>query len=686
MARVLIILTIVTAACLGLRPQPVIAGVASSTPVELTDGAPPASLLGHMDLVRDPGDRLTLADVAFGGVAFAPVAGPVGLGFTKDAIWMRVRLHRPPDDTGRWTLELEPPYIDQIDVYIASVDRPAGPGDFKRLALGAQRPFASRPVAAPTFLIPLDLPPGTVRDVYVHARSATAMILKGSVYNDASLAAMVARSMLGFGLLIGVYTFGAIFNLICFLWLRDWAYLLYAGYITALIVDAICASGIGAMALPGVGHIILQPILGMQILLAGALWIGFTVRVLDLRRKMPWVGNGMMVLSAIFIGGAIMVLFGDYRTPVRLAQTVAPVLCLIVTAAIARLVIQGDRKARQFAFAFAPALVGVVVITLRAVGVLPSTGFTDYGYAVATLFHVVLINITMMTRIRDAEHAKAIAQAAALSAAHEAESRALCIVDEQTRELRAAKTVVEDALDTERQAIRDQLQFIDMIAHEYRTPVAVIRTGLDVLDLMPAAAGHRPAEVVTRMRRAINRLVELIEVGLRRDLINQPGLSLSLVDLDLAAFAADTVQERSSAGPITLDRPAAAIPVHADATLLRTAILNLLDNARKYGPAHGLIRVEAGVVAGRAFVRVTDQGPGIPLAARDRVFEKFYRGPGARTVPGVGLGLYLVRKIMMLHQGGLELESAAPGDCTFRLWLPTRGGGGAAADRRTLPG
>ena len=112
--------------------------------------------------------------------------------------------------------------------------------------------------------------------------------------------------------------------------------------------------------------------------------------------------------------------------------------------------------------------------------------------------------------------------------------------------------------------------------------------------------------------------------------------------------------------------------VVGDPSLLARAVGNLVDNAHLHSVAGGAIRVRLEVVDAEAIVSVEDDGPGIPSARREKVFERFWRGPevGARGIPGAGLGLPIARWIAQLHGGRLDLDPALEGRSRFVLRLP----------------
>jgi signal transduction histidine kinase len=119
----------------------------------------------------------------------------------------------------------------------------------------------------------------------------------------------------------------------------------------------------------------------------------------------------------------------------------------------------------------------------------------------------------------------------------------------------------------------------------------------------------------------------------------------------------------------------ADVHVRGDERLLRRAVRNLLENARRYGGSD--VEADVTVQGGLAVVRVCDRGPGVPEAYRQRIFEAFFRLPGhAEREGGVGLGLSLVRQIALRHGGSVRCEAREGGGGCFVLTVPLRAGAG----------
>lgn len=102
------------------------------------------------------------------------------------------------------------------------------------------------------------------------------------------------------------------------------------------------------------------------------------------------------------------------------------------------------------------------------------------------------------------------------------------------------------------------------------------------------------------------------------------------------------------------------------AVLLR----NLIDNAMRYGPAQGDIRIQSGRDDDRSFVQVEDSGPGVSEEERGRIFELFYRGAESRTVDGCGIGLSIVQAVARLHQANIRLDTSSLGGLSVRVDFP----------------
>lgn len=197
-------------------------------------------------------------------------------------------------------------------------------------------------------------------------------------------------------------------------------------------------------------------------------------------------------------------------------------------------------------------------------------------------------------------------------------------------------------------------------SHELRSPLARIRMGLEMMQQAPTPS--TTAEIV----RNINELDHLIEEILLASRLDAREVDLGTVEaVELIGLAAE---ECALTGAL-LQTGLSALEVPGVSRLLRRAIRNLLENAARHG--QGAVTLTARLDDGYAELRVCDAGPGVPAELRQRIFDPFYRLPGASERQGsVGLGLALVRSIALRHQGSVECIDAEGGGACFILRLP----------------
>ena len=209
-----------------------------------------------------------------------------------------------------------------------------------------------------------------------------------------------------------------------------------------------------------------------------------------------------------------------------------------------------------------------------------------------------------------------------------------------------------------------QRRLVADASHELRTPLTAVRTNIDVLregKLPPEEAEHALAEASVELD-ALTRLVsDLVELARGQE------RKLRLEDVQLDDLVAASVERAQARAPqVTFVTALSPTQVKADPVLLERAVSNLLDNAVKYSPEGAPIEVS---VRGGEVI-VADHGPGIADEDLPRVFDRFYRAATARSKPGAGLGLAIVREAAEAHGGRATVENSTAG-ARFRLVLPT---------------
>jgi signal transduction histidine kinase len=199
-------------------------------------------------------------------------------------------------------------------------------------------------------------------------------------------------------------------------------------------------------------------------------------------------------------------------------------------------------------------------------------------------------------------------------------------------------------------------------SHELRSPLARIRMGLE---LMGADASPAFQDEVRRNIAELDQLIDEILLASRLDAKETQMGTVESVDFT-GLVAEECARTGAELVPSADER---SVVVDGVSKLLRRAVRNLLENARRYST--GPVTVELKCEQGAAVLRVSDRGPGVPAGERERIFEPFYRMPGAsERHGGVGLGLALVRSIASRHQGAAWCEDAPGGGASFVLRIP----------------
>ncbi|MCP3099837.1 PAS domain-containing protein [Myxococcus sp. K15C18031901] len=248
------------------------------------------------------------------------------------------------------------------------------------------------------------------------------------------------------------------------------------------------------------------------------------------------------------------------------------------------------------------------------------------------------------------------------------------VVVEVTEEYRAQKER-ERLLREAQEAIRVRDDFLSIAAHELKTPLTPLKLHLQMMK-QQAAAGRPPREHhVDKALAQVSRLAVLIHDLLDATRIQAGRLELKHEPVSLQALVRDVLAQNAAPGQghtLEHEEPAEPLVVLGDPGRLAQVLTNLLENAFKYSPTGGAVRVTLERKGDEAVVSVRDQGIGIPEDQRTQLFERLFR---ARNAPisgfgGLGLGLYICRDIVERHGGRIWVDSELGQGSTFHFTLP----------------
>jgi two-component system CheB/CheR fusion protein len=260
-------------------------------------------------------------------------------------------------------------------------------------------------------------------------------------------------------------------------------------------------------------------------------------------------------------------------------------------------------------------------------------------------------------------------------------------VDARTSELADANAQLRSSEARLLEANRHKDEFLAMLSHELRNPLAPIRTGVELLK-GPGTAATVRAEIHRVVERQMAHLVRLVDDLLDVSRISAGKLAIDVHRVDLCEIVGQTIDAvrpllHASRHQIRVSVPSRPVPVDGDPVRLAQVVSNLLQNAGKFTPPGGVVSVVVQQAGDRAEIRVRDNGVGIPAEFLPRVFDRFTQiapapdGSGG----GLGLGLTLVHGIVTLHGGSVEALSDGPRrGSEFVVRLPSAPAEHAAAD------
>lgn len=644
--------------------------------------APLSALNGTISVLSDPTSTLSLAEILDSArqAEFRTVRGAsVNFGFIHTPVWIRLEL--PGKMSRQAILSLSPNFLNEVDIYTAAPDAPLSVEQFTRHEMGDRRPLPQDGISALDYAARLDFTEGATTRVFIrilNSNTATYMHLQlGSVEDHASRVAMNASL---YGAWLGGMGVLLVTQLVFFYFDRKSQYPLLA--ISTLGIMLIYMGNLGYSRL----YIFPDNGAANDVFLGFNAWAGLTasaiayMHILDLRRRAPLVHR-------LYQGAALAGLLGVGFAFAGENMIFAPIGTVLVILMACINMVQGVRQwgdegavSRLRGAAFAALCIGAFLSMAQRLGSDWLPHWTVHSYGIAGLFLTILLTGALAVRLRAAEALTLRMKDEALRNAQLAENFAARLVEERTRELVHARGIAEEALRLEKQSQLQQVRFLEVVAHQYRTPLAAIRTSIDSIGLALPPDDRANQGRIERIRRAIGRLVEMLEINLARSKIQGPSFRPCIARINAGALVAGAHQRACDLLSVPtiklcIEPLAARATIAADEGMLELVIINLLENAVKFTALKGSDPIELALdLAGEEVtIKVADQGCGIPASELPEAFVLGMRGRHSEAVEGSGLGLFLVKKIVTAHGGRVSIESSEGEGTTVRVSLPAVG-------------
>ena len=602
--------------------------------------------------LEDPGGRMTLEQfLAIPDDKLTRATRSRSWGYTRSAYWMK--LHLPAalfQSQQRW-LQVGPNFVDHITLYY----RVRGSNEpWTRRESGDLAPYDSRDLdyRYAVFKLPEISAGGLGYDLVFRVKSTSALHLQGTLWEPESFTAQAMKNTLFWSFYLSLAAISSVVALLLAIVLGNRMFWAVCAFSLSYLLVA-CIQGYLGWLWGGPGLYIQHYLTSILVLYTFGCLLWMCCEVLNFRRYLPrlyLVMNGVALAIGALLLGIPLDRYGE-ALHVQVVLSVGSSLVLVAAAFYLRL--RKHIRPLEMMMGLGPLLYvmtgGLASLIMNGIIAYRSWAYELWEYLL--MGNMFLVLAVAIRRVSD-EH-------------------------QQARQAR--QTAREWRV--ERAASFHQRQFIGMVSHEFRTPLAIISGTLDNLSLITDAQDprHRRFE---KIRRATARLTQLTDNCLADARLSSSQLYLDLKRVDLLEVIEEVANVVSLSDQHRLQVSHEGRPLDhcessglrfslmADQGLLSIALSNLLDNAVKYSPG-GEIGIDIRFDDRACVLSICDQGPGIHPDEEDRIFERYRRaGSADGGVRGSGLGLYVAREIARAHKGDLQLNTGQDRGACFVLSLP----------------
>ena len=615
---------------------------ATASPLLLSADIHSISLTGYFSYLRDVNSAFTFEEIAFGAQKdnFRPARKNISLGYTDDAAWLKVNLERKDKWPDHISLSFFPTYIDHIDIYIPGTATPRSTADFRHVARGDHHPQEQPGLLQFSFNLPLTLPDCDTATLYIRVKSTSTLSIGAWIGTLAGLADLTISRVVVSTMLMTM-TFGtAVLGGMFWLAFRR-SYFLKLSLILLTETFLIASlSGVFSSLQIGELYYLNDILVFLSITFAAIGNIAFVREHWKTRQQHPRLDIAIRLLLLAYLLSLPSIFLGFFNRIVGPLQLSAVAFLFVFF----WIVVTRNRNPRKPGMTAATAVVAIKLAAATfavfwTIGLVNSKGLLEYSYWIAVFMFTPLMALSLVQRARWLEQRR---RASASS-------------------LAARKAEAEAALAREKEIQEEQLRFVDVIRHQYQTPLTVIRNSVATLAKTLSDDDKDNHARIDRIKVAIQDLVQMLDVSLHRSRVEQATIKPELKEVKIIAFI-DSVVDRCRA--LFSDRQVDVFykglseedVISIDPSMMSLALTNLLDNSFKFSKRSIPVLVFCEVLGSFFTISIVDGGIGVPVGEFGSLGGRYFRGSNAGGVSGTGLGLHIVYRVVEAHGGVLEFQ------------------------------
>ena len=669
------------------------APLSAAAPAVLTEGQQHLSLAGHLAWYRDKSGHKTIEEIVEidrQGL-FAEAAGQPSFGYTSDSIWLRFSLSYREAPQGPWLLGAAPAFLDHVNLFSVHNSQIEDLG-----VQGDREAWHQRAILWRHALYQLPPPKDGPTTFYLRLETTSSIAANLTLWRADAFTSHAGESMLFYGFLLSFGTMVCALSLLFLIFLKQSLYLYF--FLYSLSYTFLVAQVEGAI------HFIFMPeaplqLEWLQVIFQASGLISITMlfsKIVDLKIHYPRADRILIrSISAASIIGIIPMLFGRYDISIPyywiILATIAigiPVFSMFLQRKIGLI-------AHMYASAFGVIAIGLLIRLAWVFGLSGPNILSENNFMIIILIHIGIMFITLAMRYVQLEKNMRNARESALTSVRQSERKLEKLVDQRTFELDQVNRSLEQqlkisqqnsidlekthsrlslALDAEKKAALEQRQFLRMVAHEFRTPLSVIQMATDLIASDPRTPEAHATTNCERIQHASERMAAIINQALREDKLDSAEWRKNARFIQTSELLHNSVSygEMISSGTRNfLIECEEDIYLQGDYDLLLTMLNNIIDNSVKYSAENSSITIKAKQHSDHSVsIEITDQGFGMSKEELRQVLDKYFRADKAINIPGMGLGLYIVDRIVRMHNASLNITSTPGVGTTFDLLFP----------------
>lgn len=644
------------------------------------DGSDPNQLISGLMLFEDPTGQKRLKDVlSTEEHLWRPNRTNIlELNYSQSTWWIQIPLRNDGDYPIKKILELDWPMLDYLDIYLVSRERIQ-----QSWLTGDQRPVESRPMKTRNFAIPIELEGRTSLTLMMRLalRNGVFDAIPLRLWDDSEYFKHDNDRTLAHGLFFGAGLGLLLFNILLALALKERVFYYYVGYLGLFLLWRAGYLGFGFLYLwpshPGWNNF-------MNLALPGLAHLGATLFVthyLETRINTPrlhWIllilTSGILVLAAISAADVAGIrlptaqLFGRYLV-------LSSVLLVLYIWSGLVLSLRGHKSSRYFLLGWSMLVLGGLVAHISGVpgGYISRNLFTENSLNIGASFEFIFLALALGDRYKLLREEKNALEQRAFALAMHYSDQLEKQVRERTEELEDVIVQMNNALEAEQGSAQEQREFFHSIAHELRTPLAIIDTIAQ--NLLLGTDANNQERLNTRYEnigKSTSRMVRVFDELLDEDRFIRVAQHLKIQPCNprkLLQDAADAAGIFAMHATVRVENFFIPETWELDQALVKIALRTLADNAVKYTPEGGRVVLSGGRRQGRIWFEVFNTGAAIDADDLAHIFDKGFRGKNVGNKPGTGYGLALARNAIEKHGGKLTLESIPGRGTRARIWL-----------------